>query len=234
MVDDIHIIQWNAAGLPNKREFKQLLLQNDFDIACVQETHLRPGLNYNLTGYKVMRRDRDKNVGGGVAIIIKNYITILQVKTFPNDEAIQIDIKIKNNKKLSIINIYNPPGHALQQEFLNEIFADQHSTLVLGDFNAHSEMWYCKTHNTEGVRLADASEKFGYVLLNKKVNTRDNPIGHDSLLDLSFATPQLSIIATHAVVNSTFGSDHHPIHITIKLSAASPEDLGKNLKNSIK
>lgn len=82
MIKDIKIVQWNAAGLINKPEIKQLILKNDYDIACIQETHLKPRHFYNITGYRIIRNDRPDGRGGGVAFIVKNCLDITLTKNF--------------------------------------------------------------------------------------------------------------------------------------------------------
>ena len=121
-----------------------------------------------------------------------------------------------------------PPSEKLDNKFLEEIFSNQHPTVVLGDFNAHHEMWYSSRHDGKGTSLADAAEKSGYILLNKKINTRDNITGQDSLLDLTFVTPQLGLTANHTVLNTTFGSDHHPIRLVLNAETCTPTTTGKN------
>ncbi len=65
------IFQWNARSLiANGQEFKKLIsdLENKSDIICVQETWLKPQLNFVLQGYVVIRKDRKQGNGGGVAL----------------------------------------------------------------------------------------------------------------------------------------------------------------------
>ena len=66
------ILQWNARSLlANGQEFKQFIkeMATKPDIVCVQETWLKPRLDFVVHGYTVIRRDRNDGVGGGVCYI---------------------------------------------------------------------------------------------------------------------------------------------------------------------
>lgn len=69
MAQSIHLLQWNGNGLrAHHNEFRALLASPDFhvDIICLEETFLKPGINYYLPGYQVIRKDRiGQNVAGG-------------------------------------------------------------------------------------------------------------------------------------------------------------------------
>ena len=41
-------------------------------------------------------------------------------------------------------------------------------------------------------------------------------------------TPQLALTSTNTVLNSTFGSDHHPIRLVFNLKTCTPTAIGKN------
>lgn len=56
--------------MANSQEFKYFTKQMS-DVVCVQETWLRPTLDYVLYGYTVVRRDRNQGGGGGCASFIK-------------------------------------------------------------------------------------------------------------------------------------------------------------------
>ena len=47
---DIHIMQWNAEGVSNKKEeLEQFLHANNINICWIQETHLQEGKPFNLS-----------------------------------------------------------------------------------------------------------------------------------------------------------------------------------------
>lgn len=66
------ILQWNTRSLiANGHEFKQFIVdqENSPDIICVQETWLKPNLDYVINGYISIRKDRNNGNSGGVARI---------------------------------------------------------------------------------------------------------------------------------------------------------------------
>lgn len=71
------ILQWNARSLiANGPEFKGFIdeLEVQPDIICVQETWLKPTLDFVIRGYISIRRDREEGGGGGCGIFIKRGI----------------------------------------------------------------------------------------------------------------------------------------------------------------
>lgn len=69
----MYILQWNARSLiANGQEFKKYIseLPQQPDIICVQETWLKPNLDFIIRGYSSIRKDRINGNGGGYAIFI--------------------------------------------------------------------------------------------------------------------------------------------------------------------
>lgn len=70
----VFILQWNARSLiANGQEFKKVV--RDFDVKpdflCIQETWLKPCLDFSIPGYVCLRKDRQDRPGGGCATFIK-------------------------------------------------------------------------------------------------------------------------------------------------------------------
>ena len=69
------ILQWNARSLiANGQELKKFIRDSDVKphIVCVQETWLKPCLDFVLPGYTCLRKDRpDMTQGGGCATLVK-------------------------------------------------------------------------------------------------------------------------------------------------------------------
>jgi len=60
------ILQWNVRSLiANRQEFKRFVqkLTNKPDIICIQETWLKPNLEFILKGYQNISVDREKDRG---------------------------------------------------------------------------------------------------------------------------------------------------------------------------
>lgn len=75
MAKNLNILSWNANSVRNHRlELVNLLTENDIDVACIQETFLKPSIPFNLPGYRIIRKDRLRTKGGGVLIAMKSSI----------------------------------------------------------------------------------------------------------------------------------------------------------------
>lgn len=62
----IIITSWNANGIRNKkRTFTDFLESHKIDIALVQETFLKPSINFTVPNYRIYRTDRLDNEKGG-------------------------------------------------------------------------------------------------------------------------------------------------------------------------
>nr|CAI5845244.1 unnamed protein product [Callosobruchus analis] len=73
----IKILSWNCLGLrdiPKRREFHQALLDENIDVALLQETLLNPGDRLVFSNYDVIRADRLNGRGGGLAVLVKRGI----------------------------------------------------------------------------------------------------------------------------------------------------------------
>lgn len=81
------VLQWNARSLiSNGQEFKKFIsdMGNKPHIICIQETWLKPQLDFVIQGYTAFRNDRKQGQGGGVATVVQREgICPLEVITFP-------------------------------------------------------------------------------------------------------------------------------------------------------
>ena len=68
------LLQWNARSLiANGQEFKRFIEEAEDrpDIVCIQETWLRPHLDFIIPGYESVRSDRIESQGGGCATFVR-------------------------------------------------------------------------------------------------------------------------------------------------------------------
>lgn len=81
-----HILQWNARSLvANGQEFKKVVADLEVrpDVMCIQETWLRPHLDFVISGYSSVRCDRIGKQGGGCITFIKDTLAYRKI-TVPN------------------------------------------------------------------------------------------------------------------------------------------------------
>jgi exonuclease III len=89
-----------------------------------------------------VHKTRDKNPGGGVAILIHKSLQFskLAIPNLKTMEAVAVTISIKIKKKnelIDIISIYILNGNNCLEEELNQIAHHPNSIILGGDFNGH-------------------------------------------------------------------------------------------------
>ncbi|KAK7090567.1 hypothetical protein V1264_010344 [Littorina saxatilis] len=85
---NVNILQWNAEGVYNKKvPLAERLHQENIEVACLQETHLKEKHRFTMRGYQVFRHDREGRSKGGVAILVKNSIPAKEFIISTNNQA---------------------------------------------------------------------------------------------------------------------------------------------------
>lgn len=215
---DMSIVQWNARSLlANGQEFKHFIEEQVTKptVICIQETWLKPSLDFALYGYVVVRRDRDAT-GGGVATCIQQGLNYRVVETMLDVEAVLVEVWM-NNTKVRIVNFYNP-CLAIVREVLEELCEAGRGALIFcGDFNAHNTLWGGARTDDNGNVVEDFLDDFGLVCLNDGGNTRfDVAHGTESAIDLTIVSNQLAGVCTWKVIDCALGSDHYVIMTTLR------------------
>lgn len=101
------ILQWNARRLiVNRQEFKKFILNQERcpDIICIQESWLKPCLNYTLHLNLAVHRDH-----GGVSIFIKQGIGYRIIEINKELEVVIVEIW-EGSQSIKIVNLYNQCG----------------------------------------------------------------------------------------------------------------------------
>lgn len=94
----ILLMQWNARSLlANGQEFKKYIeeLSSKPSVICIQETWLRPNLDFRLGGYDCVRCDRREGVGGGCVTFVRADIAFREIGIGNEHEYIVIEIWTK-------------------------------------------------------------------------------------------------------------------------------------------
>ena len=114
---NIRIMQFNCNGLRNKIEECVLYMEKvGCKIGLFQETFLKPNSNLKFPNYSILRKDRSKDKGGGIAIIIHNSIIYSNVSVQCNDDFTEAQgIKIKFGNEITLFNIYISLHPAVQR-----------------------------------------------------------------------------------------------------------------------
>ncbi|GFT92316.1 hypothetical protein TNCV_1835811 [Trichonephila clavipes] len=75
---ELRIASWNANGVnPRHLELQDFINKHSLDIILIQETHLRPGVNFKIANFTTYRNDRTPpttQASGGTAILVKSSV----------------------------------------------------------------------------------------------------------------------------------------------------------------
>ena len=226
----LRIMHWNMRTFrtTSKRELSEILFENKIDVALICETRLKYKLPARVPGYNIVRKDRDRNGGGGVAILIGNEIMFREkeIQDWYEDnhiETVAVEITF-GKKKVIFAEIYVPPDTIIQREsFIETIKIDEGQSIFIGgDFNSHHALWgSTRNDGRRAEALLEFIDQHGLIVLNTGEATRiTRPGQRKSCIDLMIASPELALIADWRVLSDTYGSDHYPI-VSTQLSLPS-------------
>jgi hypothetical protein len=200
--------------------------KNNILVAPIQETKLTEKSTLKKTpNYTFVRKDRGVNKGGGVAFLVHKDVnftlepTPVSLEQDPHIESLTISIPGEENN-LHIRNVYIPPQSSCGQGYIPSIDSIYNNldetSLILGDFNAHHELWLSEGNtDARGTLIADSIAGINYGIVNDDQPTRVTSLA-STAPDISIASSNL-IPSTTWKVESKLSSDHLPI--TISLSA---------------
>lgn len=214
----LNIVQWNIRSVyAHLAELKNFINKYDIDIICLQETFLKPHQTLNIKGYSVERKDRDSGTGGGILLCIKNSIKYNKIDT--DLEAFQcIDLYNNRKSKIRLIHGYIRPLEAFDYKELEPLLLNT-NTIILGDFNAHSELWSHGKTNSAGKLLESFLQNKDLTLLNDGQGTYLYHTGKESSPDVTLATSDLYLNSTWKAIKNNMRSDHFPIIISVNAHA---------------
>jgi exonuclease III len=174
-------------------------------VACLQETKLsKSASDPKIPGYAVLRQDRS-NHGGGIAILIKDDITFKQIKLpqsaiDPHIESQAIEVAFDNGP-LTLVNAYIPPVSSCGAGYKPTIshLLSFPNAVIMGDFNAHDELWYSSISDSRGSSLAEEIGQSLYGVLNQNTPTRVPINGDSTSPDFTLASCALLIYIGYMV-----------------------------------
>ena len=220
----IKCIQWNARSLSKSKlsEFKNFLFRFTPDIVFLSETHWREGINVKFQSYSLVRKNCLNHRGGGVAILIHDFIQTLplNLKSLDTLEAVGISIISPELGTIDLISVYCPRGNCSSNDFWY-LLNRRHQFFIGGDFNSHHPYWDTNINQSaSGVTIFDIMNDSPDLCLLTPPNfgTRIDPSsGARSTIDLSFTSCRMSLNFT-IKLGEYLNSDHLPIHIDLNTS----------------
>lgn len=160
------ILQWNARSLlANGQEFKGFLngLEYKPDTICVEETWLKPNLDFVIQGYVCIRRDREGDNGGGCATFVRQGVSYREIEKGKDLEYVVVEVWL-GDESLVVVNFYNP-CQRLELEALEAIKGlDRRRIILCGDFNAHSTLWGGDKTDRNGLIVEEVMDSLGLVV----------------------------------------------------------------------
>lgn len=219
----VKIIQWNANSINNKFDELKLLI-NDLKplVICIQETHLNPLKKIPIKNFRKFRHDfcnSEGNFCGGVSTLVHDSVYSEILPIVSNLQVIGVKIKTPLlSYYLTICNIYCPPHQNYTSKDILDIQKQLPKPyLLLGDFNAHGQLWGSNFLCPKGKEIENfIYECFDVSLLN---NNKPTFLSHGhktySHIDLSFASRSIAPKVYWDTYEDLCQSDHFPIIISI-------------------
>lgn len=167
----------------------------------------------NFEGYHYIRENCNR-ASGGTSIFTSNELFSSLLPLTTDLEAIAVTIWCPN--KLTVCSIYIPPNYSLTEvELVNLIFQLPHPYILVGDFNAHNNLWGSNSTSGRGRTIENIINCSSSCLLNTGSNTHLNiSFGSFSAIDLSLCDPKSAPLLTWHVEDDLYDSNHFPIVIS--------------------
>ena len=219
----MNVCVMNCCSMNNKLPFiLDHVCDNKSDIVALTETWLSSDETKNRKvvqecaahGYTLFHVPRPCRKGGGVAILIKDSISVIPQGHFPKQSFEYMELLVSAiSIHIRIVVIYRPPTSNLNKiskldfihefnEFLESLSATSGRLLICGDFNIN---WLDKD-DTCYQKLYKALETYS---LSQHINDSTHKSGH--LLDYIISDEYL----VNSVYVSSFISDHCALHASL-------------------
>ena len=210
-------------------------------LAAIQETKFTDKFNKNTIGdFSLIRKDRVKNKGGGLAFIVHKDIPYTIKKTnrrLEADEFIEeLTITLDNRKRrIDVRNIYIPPVSSCNPNYrpalhtILEGLGDDF--IIMGDFNAHHPEWDALIgEDSRGTALFEAVQDAG---ANEDGMPTRSFRGIKSSPDITLTSQSICSIVEWRT-KQALGSDHIPILITLRTEIENIPSKKRHLLTTIR
>ena len=227
---DLKIMTWNANSIfRRKPEFFGFLLENEIDIALINETHLNNTQSLSHPNYTTHRLDRPGvRTKGGVAILVRKDLPHKLLSSFKTKNLECIGISITSaTGPIDFISAYRPGGSNSTDDItkfkydIRLLTSSRHSFFICGDLNARHSTWDCSSDNSAGNALFECSGDFAIYYPSTPTRIPLNGRTLPSTLDivLSNGLHEIENLSTQTALSS----DHLPV--LFKVSAESQREI---------
>jgi len=225
-------------------EFKNLTYTLKPDLFGVSETWLiKQAASSSVISadyYQLYRKDRVDQIGGGVALLVKNDIWSKEREDLYSpiptcNEMIAVEIRPNPRRKILALSCYRSQAHKSSDFLPNFDFvldkgikAGFKDIIVLGDFNYHDIKWGISKYNElpkECKDFLDILNKYNLKQLNTHPSTKDG-----NTLDLIIHN--LPETASEVTLNRMiYTSDHYLIDTTLPIEKSIPQEIPRSVYN---
>lgn len=193
--------------------------ENAPDFIFITETWFTIEDHARLSGYNVLRADRENSVHGGVAIFYKSDYNVLLVESKSWGgfiELISVKIKVDVRDPILVILVYRS-GNASMQDNQNlynclyDLTSIPIETILLGDFNFPSINWALET--------AGDNPSMEFLTLTQELSLHQlvtNATRLNNILDLVLSSNEFLILGV-TVKDSFSESDHSSIRFSLNI-----------------
>lgn len=215
----VDIIQFNCNGLRGQSDaIKQLIIDYSPLVILLQELRMKKNGKINFKGYKLLSKHQmeDSPSRPSVGMLIKNGLIYEEIETPEDWLVIGINTFIK--KEMSLFSYYD--NHRINALSLNQLRRiskmGKHKSIIMGDFNAHSNVWDNLMSAGQESSRGKIINKFildsDYVIANDGSPTRISPVLGvlNSAIDLAIMHVDFSHMFDWEVILDGTMSDHLP------------------------
>ena len=212
------------------------LLDHDFTVVGLTETWLNDCdcHLYKLDGYSIVENHRECRVGGGVALLIRDWLTVAErddICVYNSDiESVFVEIdkdQIRSSKNIVIGTSYRPPGQDIDNfnfeinKILDKLHKENKIIYIMGDFNIN--LMNSDTHTPTGSFLDLMYSNMLFPLITRPTRMIANSA---TLIDNIFTN---NTCGTGSLIQGVFVTDitdHYPIfHIDQELTCVIVDDV---------
>ena len=225
MRQKLSILQWNCRTITNKVPYLVDYLRNRRqDVLMLQSLNVGMKSLPHLDGYFY---PPEVGLENG-RVMVATYIST-RLKYFPQESPVPtvdcrlatcaVSIPSQGGRRygVNLVNVYYPNGSKSEAEvtWLRQLNSEQSNWVVAGDFNVSHGLWDPGARSG-GLHLANTILDSNLALLNDGSVTRIGVTGQrNSAIDLSLATPDVSLDAHWETGEDHLQSDHLPIHLVL-------------------